>query len=407
MYKNYRRIALVNPPWEFEGSRYWACREPHLPLELLYADALLRKRGLDTLLVDAHLEKLSPRLLEERIGAFGPDMIVITTAPSYLFWRCPPPELDIPALACKALGSVAPIVAVGPHGSATPGYVMDRLNCQAIIRGEPEEELVRLALGDPTAATIWATDRDRICDSKVAAVDLKALPSLDYRAYPLEKKAHRHHLFWGEGLGAEVEFSRGCPYRCSFCNRRFFRLRYRQRPLNTVLKELRELKARGVDYVYFIDELFGLGVTDSLLETLSREPLVHFGCETRLDLWDEARLDLLAAAGCVSLEFGLESPFREEQDKLNKDYHLQPDRILELMVHAKGKIPWVQADLVEIPGSGPDLIRRTEEWRQEAIRQGVWISEPVKLFPYPGSKLHEQLFGPITDKAWLEAMERY
>ena len=333
MYKRYRRVALVNPPWEFEGSRYWACREPHLPLELLYADALLRKRGLDTLLVDAHLEKLSPRLLEERIGAFGPDMIVITTAPSYLFWRCPPPELDIPALACKALGSVAPIVAVGPHGSATPGYVMDRLNCQAIIRGEPEEELVRLALGDPTAATVWATDRDRICDSKVAAVDLKALPSLDYRAYPLEKKAHRHHLFWGEGLGAEVEFSRGCPYRCSFCNRRFFRLRYRQRPLNTVLKELRELKARGVDYVYFIDELFGLGRTPS--ETLSPPASVHFGCETRLDLWDEARLR--PARRWMRKPGVRPESLPGRTDKLNKVYHLgQID--LELMVHAKGKI---------------------------------------------------------------------
>ena len=27
------RFALVNPPWAFEGSIYFGCREPHLPLE--------------------------------------------------------------------------------------------------------------------------------------------------------------------------------------------------------------------------------------------------------------------------------------------------------------------------------------------------------------------------------------
>ena len=27
------RVALVNPPWSFEGSIYSGCREPHLPIE--------------------------------------------------------------------------------------------------------------------------------------------------------------------------------------------------------------------------------------------------------------------------------------------------------------------------------------------------------------------------------------
>ena len=27
------RVALVNPAWDYEGSIYFGCREPHLPLE--------------------------------------------------------------------------------------------------------------------------------------------------------------------------------------------------------------------------------------------------------------------------------------------------------------------------------------------------------------------------------------
>lgn len=407
MVESFKRIALVNPPWEFEGSSYWACREPHLPLELLYAEALLQRRNIEAQVVDAHLEKLSPESIAQRVEAFKPDLIVVTTAPSYLFWRCPPPELGIPAAACTTLRPLAPIAAVGPHGSSTPGYVLDQLDCQVVIRGEPEEELVRLALGTPSTATVSYEQRRGVELSQVAIVEVADLPALDYRDYPLERKTHRHHLFWGEGLGAEVEFSRGCPYRCSFCSRSFFRGGYRQRPVATVLAELHHLKARGVDYIYFIDELFGLGETNTLLETLAREPILQFGCETRLDLWDEARLDLLAAAGCISLEFGLESPFPEVRERLRKGYRLQPERVLELMLYAKARIPWVQADLVEVPGSDPELRQKTEKWRQEAIRRGVWVSEPVKLFPYPGSDLHDQLLGPITDRSWIEAKERY
>ncbi len=30
------RFALVNPNWEFTGSTYFGCQDPHVPLELLY-----------------------------------------------------------------------------------------------------------------------------------------------------------------------------------------------------------------------------------------------------------------------------------------------------------------------------------------------------------------------------------
>ncbi len=35
------KAALVNPSWDFEGSIYFGCREPHLPIEFGYAGELL------------------------------------------------------------------------------------------------------------------------------------------------------------------------------------------------------------------------------------------------------------------------------------------------------------------------------------------------------------------------------
>ena len=90
------RFSLINPAWNFEGSIYFGCREPHLPLEYGYSRALLQHAGHDVQLVDAQFDGLSHSQVYERVAAFRPDFSVVTTAPSYLFWRCAPPELRIP-----------------------------------------------------------------------------------------------------------------------------------------------------------------------------------------------------------------------------------------------------------------------------------------------------------------------
>src|SRR3954453_23922078 len=90
------RYALINPNWTFEGSIYFGCREPHLPLEFGYSKALLEQAGHEVCLIDGQLESLSLEQIRGRVTAFRPDITVITTAPSYLFWRCAPPELRVP-----------------------------------------------------------------------------------------------------------------------------------------------------------------------------------------------------------------------------------------------------------------------------------------------------------------------
>ena len=95
-------------------------------------------------------------------------------------------------------------------------------------------------------------------------VDMQAVAALDYSDYPVERHSHLHHIFPGNGadhlrLGAEVEFARGCPYSCTFCNKTLFRNKYRERRLEAVKAEIDQLIARGVDYIYFIDEIFGVG----------------------------------------------------------------------------------------------------------------------------------------------------
>ena len=139
------RYALVNPAWSFEGSTYFGCAEPHFPLELLSAREMLRAAGQEVLLVDAWMEGLTIDDVRQRLEAFGEDFLVIPTAPSYLFWRCPQPELRVPQQWIRELARPSKSVVIGPHGSVTPLATISKTHADIVLRGEPDQTLPQLA----------------------------------------------------------------------------------------------------------------------------------------------------------------------------------------------------------------------------------------------------------------------
>ena len=91
-----------------------------------------------------------------------------------------------------------------------------------------------------------------------------------------------------------MEASRGCPYHCTFCAKDNFRDDFRRRPLETILEELEGIMDAGVEYVYFIDEIF---LPDQKLFEALIPKRLKFGIQTRIDLWNSDMLDLLGRAG--------------------------------------------------------------------------------------------------------------
>jgi len=403
------RFALVNPDWDFTGSTYFGCREAHYPLELLFAAQQLRRAGHHALLVDAQVERLSRAKVRLRLEDFRPDFLVIPTAPSYLFWRCPQPELRVPMEWFAGLDTGAVKVAIGPHSSATPAAVLRKTGCDVVFRGEPDLALARLAEADwrniPGCCFGDAHTGENFIAADLAVADMNSLTALDFADYPVEKHGHRHHVFHGEGRGAELEFARGCPWACTFCNKTLFRNTYRERNVADVLHEVDTLIARGVDYIYFIDEIFGVGKNvRHLLQGLAERDIT-IGLQTRIDLWSEESLDLLGRAHCISMECGVESITDEGRDQLNKNCRMSTARISELLVYARQRIPWVQANLILTENDDKAAIA---SWQQHLKAHGVWVSEPVPMFPFPGSPLYAQTFGaPPDDEAWERASRHY
>ncbi len=397
------RFALVNPHWTFEGSIYFGCREPHLPLEYGYAKALLEARGHEVLLLDATLFPTGLDGIRARLAEFRPDLTVVTSAPSYLFWRCPPPELRVPRQTIAALREVAgTVVLVGPHGSTTPAAALRKSGADVVVLGECEEVLPRLAReGLKTTGIAYRRGAEVVVQGGPQAADMAALPALHWPREFLHP--HHHHRFDEprKGLGAELEASRGCPYSCTFCAKENYRDRYRRRPLEKVVKELDDLIAKGAGYVYFVDEIF---LPDRKLLEALREREIRFGVQTRIDLWKPEMLELMGEAGCVSIEAGVESISELGRMLLNKNCRMGAEQLKERLVHARRSVPFVQATLLDSQVDDSDAVTR---WRQELITEGVWANEPVPLFPYPGSSSYTALWGPPDDHAWERAHEHY
>jgi len=300
------------------------------------------------------------------------------------------------------------VIVVGPHASTTPGATLRKLGAEVAVLGECEEILPRLAqprqawADVPSVAYVDSTGTLRIQGSSHQC-DMSALPALEWPDADILAHSHHHHRFDREpsAPGAEMEVSRGCPYHCSFCAKENFRTDYRKRPEAIVLAELDRLIAQGVEYVYFIDEIFL--PNRALLEAFVQRRF-SFGVQTRIDLWSHELIELLGRAGCVSIEAGVESITVDGRNLLDKGSRLTTEQLAERLIYARGHVPFVQANLL---ASGADDAGDVAAWRSHLQQFGVWANEPVPMFPYPGSPDYSKRWGPPDDHAWERAMNHY
>lgn len=400
------KVALVNPAWKFKGSTYFGCTAPHLPLELGYCRSLLQRAGHETMLVDAQLLSLSNVEAAAEVAGFAPEMTVVTTAPSYLFWRCAPPELSVPReffdLLCTSGGTR---VVIGPHSSVTPKTTLRKLKADIAVRGECEETVLSLAENPAElvpGVAIRKGDEIEITGPPQSARFVNT-PPLRWDDHFVQSHDHHHHRFdcAPHGPGAEVEASRGCPYSCTFCAKIDYRDKYRRRDLPLLLDEVDGLLRQGVTYVYFIDEIFL--VNRPLLEAMV-ERKVKFGIQTRIDLWKTDMLELLGRAGCVSIEAGVESLTEIGRDALAKKCRLSTEDLTNLLIIARQNVPFVQANLIGTAYDEPDVIAR---WRERLQGFSVWANDPVPLYPYPSSPDYRRLFGEPDEHAWERSHAYY
>jgi len=116
---------------------------------------------------------------------------------------------------------------------------------------------------------------------------------------------------------ASMQFSRGCPYRCEFCDIIvMFGRRPRTKSLEQISRELDQLRAQDIHNVFFVDDnLIGNPkLAKALLRYLADYQARHhyafqFGTEASINLADDAELlQLFHAANFAWVFIGIESP---------------------------------------------------------------------------------------------------
>jgi radical SAM superfamily enzyme YgiQ (UPF0313 family) len=145
-----------------------------------------------------------------------------------------------------------------------------------------------------------------------------------YALYPKPNSANTDR-------SADIISGRGCPFRCNFCYR--MDEGFRPRSTEKIIEEIEYLKKNyHITYIDFIDELLMSSVkrTKEFCETMIAENVnVKWACNGRLNYAsvDLDMLKLMKQAGCVFINYGIESMDNAALERMNK--HLTTDMIIK------------------------------------------------------------------------------
>lgn len=153
----------------------------------------------------------------------------------------------------------------------------------------------------------------------------------------------RHDLLRMEQyLFGSIQFSRGCPFQCEFCDIIVtFGRRPRLKTDQQILTELNSLRCHGVEVAFVVDDNL-IGNKQAIKRTLKEiagwqqtngYPLLLF-CEASLDLADDPELmQLMTEANFSSVFIGIETPNEESLRETKKLQNLRSDRTMVEKVH--------------------------------------------------------------------------
>jgi radical SAM superfamily enzyme YgiQ (UPF0313 family) len=194
-----------------------------------------------------------------------------------------------------------------------------------------------------------------------------------------------------------LQFSRGCPFRCEFCDIIvMFGRKPRTKSVEQVGRELDRLRALGARNVFFVDDnLIGNKRTaKELLRFLAayqedHGPRFHFGTEASLNLaQDPELLELFRAAGMGWVFIGIESPDEASLKEARKLQNTHQDILASLRtVYAHG------IDIFGgfIVGFDNDTTETFERQYRFIMRSGIQAAMVGLLTAAPRTPLHQRL----------------
>ena len=194
-----------------------------------------------------------------------------------------------------------------------------------------------------------------------------------------------------------MQFSRGCPYRCEFCDIIvMFGRRPRTKRLEQIGRELDALRALHVRNVFFVDDnLIGnKKLAKELLRYLAQYQEKHryafsFGTEASLNLAeDEELLELFRAANFAWVFIGIESPDAASLKEAGKTQNLRQDPLTAVRtIYAHG----IDVLAGFIIGFDNDTLETFDKQYRFITASGIQVSMVGLLTALPRTPLYARL----------------
>jgi anaerobic magnesium-protoporphyrin IX monomethyl ester cyclase len=286
------------------------------PLGLAYIAAVARENGHKVDVLDAYATGMGWAAFERAVRHRRPDVVGLTAMT---------PVADITARAVQIMRPfVKHIVVGGPHPTAVGEDIFDEMpGLDATVIGEGEPVVGPLLRWWETGAEGDPPPGVRIPGGPFVAATPPDPGTLPRPARDLLPNHAYRYLFATRRGFATMISSRGCPFRCSFCDKSVGGSKWRARQATDVVDEMMELKEQhGVGFINFYDDNFTLKrgrVVEICNEIIARGLDIEWKCEGRVDSVDEALLTLMRRAGCRVVAYGVESANPETLALLRKD----------------------------------------------------------------------------------------
>ena len=378
-----------------------------IPLGLAYVAAALEQKGCEVRVIDASAPYANYSLSDmvREVRAFEPSFIgvsILVTWASYSYrvMRNLKEEVGLP------------IVAGGPHASAMPAEALENGADIAVV-GEGEyvvqelvdyfdgkvrlEDVKGIVYRNPKGEVVWNQPRGPIMDLDALPLPAKHLFRRDdYMRTPGEVVKYRHILT-----------SRGCPYPCTYCAKPALGSEYRYRSPQNIREEIEHLqRTYGLNTFFLVDDNF-LVRRDRVMEFCrllkERHPGIKWRAIGRLDLINRELLETMKAAGCIHLNYGVESGSAKTLKRARRGYTPgEAERALRLTKEVG--IPCDVNFMYGFPWETSEDIRTTVSFIQRIAPLVETIAPGGLLEPIVGTKIYEEYKDRYDfEQYWLQA----
>lgn len=367
------------------------------PHAFLYLGAVARRAGWTPVIVDCPALAIPLGRCADEILKHDPDVVGFTTTTMSVAKAATVAE-DIRRQAPEVLLAVG-----GPHVTALPAETLERLPVFDVgCAGEGEEPLLRLLAalesgGDPRDVPGLVVRDD---DGSVRAnppgeqIDLAGLPDLAWDLLDgFPDHYHAAATYLNKTPFTDLIVSRGCRYRCTFCDNQTFGRSIRALPVDKILGNIDRLVADyGIKSLFFTDDSLMtlrddfVAVCEGLVE---RGYDLEWSINARTSEVDAEILALMRRAGCWQISYGVESGSWEILKRIKKA--ATPNmQARALRLTAEAGIKSNAYIIIGFPGETHETLRETEEFLK---RVPIDTLRLTFFTPFPNTDITEDLVG--------------